>query len=208
MAPMSNSEKVDNRVRLPRDERRALLLSAALEVFTVSGYHAAAMDEIAERAGVSKPVLYQHFPSKLDLYLALLDVHIDSLVFAIQKAIASNKENKNRVKVTVAAYFEFIDDEGGAFRLLFESDMSAEPQVRQRLDRMTYDCAVAVSAVISLDTGFPKEESMVLAIGLIGCAQITARHWLEKDGKINRSEATSLVTNLLWRGISGFPLQS
>lgn len=208
MAPMSNSEKVDNRVRLPRDERRALLLSAALEVFTVSGYHAAAMDEIAERAGVSKPVLYQHFPSKLDLYLALLDVHIDSLVFAIQKAIASNKENKNRVKATVAAYFEFIDDEGGAFRLLFESDMSAEPQVRQRLDRMTYDCAVAVSAVISLDTGFPKEESMVLAIGLIGCAQITARHWLEKDRKINRSEATSLVTNLLWRGISGFPLQS
>jgi len=82
MAPMSNSEKVDNRVRLPRDERRALLLSAALEVFTVSGYHAAAMDEIADRAGVSKPVLYQHFPSKLDLYLALLDVHIDSLVFA------------------------------------------------------------------------------------------------------------------------------
>ena len=208
MAPMSNSEKVDNRVRLPRDERRALLLSAALEVFTVSGYHAAAMDEIADRAGVSKPVLYQHFPSKLDLYLALLDVHIDSLVFAIQKAIASNKENKNRVKATVAAYFEFIDDEGGAFRLLFESDMSAEPQVRQRLDRMTYDCAVAVSAVISLDTGFPKEESMVLAIGLIGCAQITAGHWLEKDGKINRSEATSLVTNLLWRGISGFPLQS
>jgi AcrR family transcriptional regulator len=208
MTPMSNSEKVDNRVRLPRDERRALLLNAALEVFTVSGYHAAAMDEIADRAGVSKPVLYQHFPSKLDLYLALLDVHIDSLVFAIQKAIASNKENKNRVKATVGAYFEFIDDEGGAFRLLFESDMSAEPQVRQRLDRMTYDCAVAVSAVISLDTGFPKEESMVLAIGLIGCAQITARHWLERDGKINRSEATSLVTNLLWRGISGFPLQN
>jgi AcrR family transcriptional regulator len=208
MAPMSNSEKVDNRVRLPRDERRALLLNAALEVFTVSGYHAAAMDEIADRAGVSKPVLYQHFPSKLDLYLALLDVHIDSLVFAIQKAIASNKENKNRVKATVAAYFEFIDDKGGAFRLLFESDMSVEPQVRQRLDRMTHECAVAVSAVISLDTGFPKEESMVLAIGLIGCAQITARHWLERDGKINRTEATSLVTNLLWRGISGFPLQS
>ena len=91
MTPMSNSEKVDSRVRLPRDERRALLLNAALEVFTVSGYHAAAMDEIADRAGVSKPVLYQHFPSKLDLYLALLDVHIDSLVFAIQKAIASIK---------------------------------------------------------------------------------------------------------------------
>ena len=81
---MSNAEIV-NKSRLPRDERRALLLSAALEVFTTAGYHSAAMDEIADRAKVSKPVLYQHFPSKLDLYLAVLDLHIDSLVFEIQK---------------------------------------------------------------------------------------------------------------------------
>ncbi|NDE71520.1 MAG: TetR/AcrR family transcriptional regulator [Actinobacteria bacterium] len=166
------------------------------------------MDEIAERASVSKPVLYQHFPSKLDLYLAVLDMHIDSLVFAIQKAIASTKENKNRVKATIDAYFGFIEGEGEAFRLLFESDMSVEPQVRERLNRMTYECALAVSAVISLDTGLPKEESMILAIGLIGCTQITARHWLEKDVKMNRAQASALVTNLLWRGISGFPLQS
>ena len=208
MKPMSTNDKLDSRARLPRDERRAILLTAALEVFTVSGYHAASMDEIADRANVSKPVLYQHFPSKLDLYIAVLDLHIDSLVFALQKAIASTKENKNRVKATVDAYFGFIYDEEGAFRLLFESDMSVEPQVRERLNRMTYDCAVAVSAVISIDTGFPKEESMMLAIGLIGCAQITARHWLEKEGKIDRAKAASLVTNLLWRGISGFPLHN
>jgi len=208
MKPMSTTERLDGRARLPRDERRALLLSAALEVFTVSGFHAASMDDIADRAEVSKPILYQHFPSKLDLYLAVLDVHIDSLVFAIQKAIASTKENKNRVKATVDAYFGFIDSEGGAFRLLFESDMNVEPQVRQRLNRMTYDCAAAVSAVISIDTGLPKEESMMLAIGLIGCVQITARHWLEKDGKIDRDKASAMVTNLMWRGISGFPKQS
>jgi AcrR family transcriptional regulator len=59
-----------NKGRLPRDERRAQLLAAALEVFTQAGYHSAAMDEIADRAKVSKPVLYQHFPSKLDLYPA------------------------------------------------------------------------------------------------------------------------------------------
>lgn len=204
---MSTTERLDGRSRLPRDERRALLLSAALEVFTVSGFHAASMDDIADRAEVSKPVLYQHFPSKLELYLAVLDLHIDSLVFALQKAIASTKDNKNRVKATVDAYFGFIDSEGGAFRLLFESDMNVEPQVRQRLNRMTYDCAAAVSAVISLDTGLPKEESMMLAIGLIGCAQITARHWLEKDGKIDRDKASAMVTNLMWRGISGFPKQ-
>jgi len=150
--------------RLPKDERRAQLLQAALEAFTQSGYHAASMDEIAERGGVSKPVLYQHFPSKLDLYLAVLDTHIDSLVFAIQKSIASTKANSDRVANTVQAYFDFIDTEGEAFRLLFESDMNVEPQVRERLNRMTYDCAAAVSAVISIDTGLAKESSMLSRI--------------------------------------------
>ena len=191
--------------RLPRDERRAQLLVAALEVFTAAGYHSAAMDEIADRAKVSKPVLYQHFPSKLDLYLAVLDLHIDSLVFAIQKAIAANRENSARVAATVEAYFGFIDSEGEAFRLLFESDMNVEPQVRERLNRMTYDCAAAISAVISIDTGLGKEESMMLAVGIIGTVQTSARHWLDRDGKIDRRRATELVMNLIWRGISGFP---
>ena len=195
----------DKSARLPRDERRAQLLVAALEVFTAAGYHSAAMDEIADHANVSKPVLYQHFPSKLDLYLAVLDLHIDSLVFAIQKAIASNRENSSRVAATVEAYFGFIDNEGEAFRLLFESDMNLEPQVRERLNRMTYDCAAAVSAVISIDTGLGKEESMMLAVGIIGTVQTTARHWLDRDGKIDRQRATELVMNLIWRGISGFP---
>ena len=207
MGPMSTDEiRTDSKGRLPRDERRAQLLNAALEVFTAAGYHSAAMDEIAERAGVSKPVLYQHFPSKLDLYLAVLDIHIDSLVFQIQKAIASTPENANRVRATVDAYFNFIDSEGEAFRLLFESDMSLEPAVHERLNRMTYDCAAAISAVISLDTGLPQEAAMMLGVGLIGSAQITARHWLERDSKLTRQQATDLVSNVIWRGISGFPL--
>ena len=191
--------------RLPRDERRAQLLAAALEVFTAAGYHSAAMDEIADRAGVSKPVLYQHFPSKLDLYLAVLDTHIDSLVFAIQRAIQSTPDNAKRVQATIAAYFDFIEAEGEAFRLLFESDMNIEPAVRERLNRMTYDCAAAVCAVISLDTGLPQEAAMLLGVGLIGSAQVTARHWLERDSKLSREQAQTLATNIIWRGISGFP---
>ena len=65
--------------RLPRSARRKQLLAAAQEVFVANGYHAAAMDDIAERAGVSKPVLYQHFPGKLELYLALLDTQAEAL---------------------------------------------------------------------------------------------------------------------------------
>jgi AcrR family transcriptional regulator len=195
-----------DKARLPRDERRAILLSAALEVFTAAGYHSAAMDEIADRANVSKPVLYQHFPSKLDLYLAVLDLHIDSLVFELQKAISSTPDNEQRVHATVVAYFAFIENEGEAFRLLFESDMNVEPQVRERLNRMTYDTAAAVSAIISNDTGLPKEVAMMLGVGLIGYTQVTARHWLDRDSKLSRQQAVELVENLMWRGISGFPL--
>jgi len=188
-----------------KDERRAILLAAALEVFTQAGYHQAAMDEIADRAHVSKPILYQHFPSKLDLYLAVLDIHIDSLIFEIHKAISMKKNNADRVARTVEAYFNFISNEGEAYRLLFESDMSVEPQVRERLNRMTYDCAAAMSAVISIDTGLPKESAMLLSVGLIGCAQTSARHWMERDGKIDKETAARFVTSLLWKGISGFP---
>ena len=204
--PASPADPLSAKQRLPRDERRAQLLTAALEVFTSAGYHAAAMDEIADRAGVSKPVLYQHFPSKLDLYLAVLDLHVDSLVYTIQRAIASTKDNADRVRATVDAYFNFIEEEGEAYRLLFESDMNVEPAVRERLSRMTYDCAAAVSAIIAADTGIPEEAAMLLGVGLIGTAQFTARYWLERDGRVPRKAAADLVANLQWRGISGYPL--
>src|SRR6202011_3049711 len=121
--------------RLPRHERRRQLLDAALEVFVSQGYHAAAMDDIAERAGVSKPVLYQHFPGKLDLYLALLDQHCESLVDAVRSALASTTDNKLRVAATMEAYFEFVEHKSGAFRLVFESDLTNEPAVRERVNK-------------------------------------------------------------------------
>ena len=77
--------------RLPRSARRAQLLEAAREIFVDNGYHAAAMDDIAERAGVSKPVLYQHFPGKLELYLALLDSACDTVVDAVRDALAEHR---------------------------------------------------------------------------------------------------------------------
>jgi AcrR family transcriptional regulator len=194
----------DEKIRLPRDERRATLLSAALEVFTAAGYHSAAMDEIADQANVSKPVLYQHFPSKLDLYLAVLDIHCEYLVTDIRSAVASTSDNAGRVLATVNAYFDFINREGEAFRLLFESDMAVEPQVRERLNKMSHDCALAFSEAITTDTGIPQDSAMMLAMGLIGTAQTTARYWLAREGQIDRDAAIKLVAALQWRGISGF----
>jgi len=74
------------------------------------------MDDIAERAGVSKPVLYQHFPGKLELYLALLDQSVDELLTAVRQALDSTDDNKQRVAATFTAYFEYVAGEGQAFR--------------------------------------------------------------------------------------------
>src|SRR5213076_3378415 len=142
--------------RLPRHERRRQLLDAALEVFVSQGYHAAAMDDIAERAGVSKPVLYQHFPGKLELYLALLDQHCESLLQSVRTALASTTDNKQRVAATMDAYFAYVEDEGGAFRLVFESDLTNETAVRERVDKVALECAEAISQVIAEDTGLSK----------------------------------------------------
>jgi AcrR family transcriptional regulator len=186
--------------------RRRQLLGAAQEVFVAQGYHSAAMDEIAERAGVSKPVLYQHFPGKLELYLALLEEHADAMVAAVREALASTTDNKQRVAATIEAYFRFVDEDGGAFRLVFESDLTNQPEVRERVEGTTLACAELISQVINEDTGLPGEQSRLLAVGLVGMAQVTARYWLADGGSIPRDAASRLLASLSWRGLGGFPL--
>ena len=208
-AEARSAEATGRGVRLPRQARRAQLLGAAQEVFVAHGYHAAAMDEIALRAGVSKPVLYQHFPSKLELYLALLDQHADALVLKVREALDSTTDNKQRVAASVAAYFDFVDGEGtpgeGAFRLVFESDLRSDPAVRERVERMTQCCVDAIADTIAHDTGFRAEEAQLLSIGLSGLMEVSARWWLSSPDRIPKERAVELLLGLAWRGISGSP---
>ena len=190
---------------MPRRERRAQLLSSALEVFVAQGYHSAAMDDIAERAGVSKPVLYQHFPGKLELYLALLDSSCDQIIENCRLALDSTHDNKLRVGATVDAFFEYVALDTGAFRLVFESDLTNEPAVREHVERVTTECAALIAHVIRDDTGLPDDASYLLAVSLVGMAQVSARFWLKDAGAIPRSEAAALVSALAWRGIRGYP---
>ena len=117
--------------RLPRGARRLQLLRAAQDVFVAQGFHAAAMDDIADRAGVSKPVLYQHFPGKRELYLALLEEHVSELADRVAEAMGGTDDNRARVDGAVGAYYDFIDAEGEAFRLVFESDLRNDDDVRR-----------------------------------------------------------------------------
>ncbi len=191
--------------RLPRSARRKQLLGAALQVFVAHGYHAAAMDDIAERAGVSKPVLYQHFPGKLDLYLALLDQHVGRLGDRVRAALASTSDNKARVEASIAAYFDFVDDPGGAFRLVFESDLRHEPAVAERVELALQVSIDAIADTIARDTGLTRDEAELLSCGLAGLAEVSARWWLASGGTVPKQRAVALLAGLAWRGIGGFP---
>ena len=196
--------------RRPRSARRAQRREAAQEGFVANGYHAAAMDDIAERAGVSKPVLYQHFPGKLDLYLALLDQHVEVLGERVRTALRATADNKQRVEGCIAAYFEFVDDPGGAFRLVFESDLRNDPAVRERVERSLQISVDALADTIARDTGLSREEAELLSCGLAGLAEVSARWWLaneapEGGGRVDKPRAVELLSSLAWRGISGYP---
>jgi AcrR family transcriptional regulator len=207
IAASSSAQTAGRPNRLPRSARRKQLLAAAQEVFVAQGYHSAAMDDIAERAGVSKPVLYQHFPGKLELYLALLDKHCDAIVAKVRSAMAATTDNKDRVRGAVAAYFDFVDHESEAFRLVFESDLRNEPAVRERVERVEQRCIEAIRDTIISDTGVSRPKAELLASGLVGAAETAAQFWLAAGRQVPKADAEALLTALSWRGIASFPLQ-
>jgi AcrR family transcriptional regulator len=197
--------------RLPRSERRAQLLDAAQEVFVAHGYHSAAMDDIADRAGVSKPVLYQHFPSKLELYLALLETQAGTIVAAIKEALGRTDDNRARIHGVLSAYFDFVSGKdnvsSGAYRLVFETDLGNDPGVRERVERTERAIMNAVADTVEAETGLDRLSAELIAITLTGAAQVAARWWLSRDRPIPKEVAVSILESLQWRGISDFPVQ-
>ncbi|MDT5223649.1 MAG: hypothetical protein QOG19_1056 [Mycobacterium sp.] len=192
--------------RLPRDERRGQLLAAASEVFVDRGYHAAGMDEIADRAGVSKPVLYQHFTSKLELYLAVLQRHADNLVSGVRQALRTTTDNRQRVRAAVDAFFDFIEHDGQGYRLIFENDYVTEPQVSAQVKVATEACTDAVFDLISHDSGLEPHRARMIAVGLVAISVDSARYWLNNDRPVSKDDAVEGTVQFIWGGLSHVPL--
>ena len=190
--------------RLPRTARRSQLLDAAREVFVAQGYHAAAMDEIAERAGVSKPVLYQHFPGKHELYMALLQQQATEVVQSVRQGLGASRDNRDRDLGAVSAFFDLVDREGESFRLVFESDVN-DPDVRALVESMHEQCARLIAGLIHEETGLADDECLLLGMALGGLAHTAARFWLSVGRTMPRQEAVRLVARLSWGGLAGFP---
>jgi AcrR family transcriptional regulator len=174
-------------------------------VFVDRGYHAASMDEIADRAGVSKPVLYQHFSSKLELYLAVLAQHVDNLVSGVRQALRTTTDNRQRVRAAVAAFFDFIEHDGQGYRLIFENDYVTEPSVSAQVKVATEACTDAVFDLISHDSALDPHRARMIAVGLVSISVDSARYWLDNDRPLGKDEAVEGTVQFIWGGLSHVP---
>lgn len=194
--------------RMRRAQRRQQVISAASSLFDSAGYHAATMAEIAALAGWSKPIVYRQFSGKLDLYLAVLQEHIDDLTQSVERALRSNTTNRYRVQAAVQAYFDFADQQPAGFRLVLDPDLVNEPSVQWRIGRATDACIGAVTAAIAQDSDLSPARSHLMAAGLVGASQVAARYWLDTGRGMPKADAVAGVVTLCWGGLAAVPLRS
>lgn len=206
--PFFDTEVKHSEVRATKESlRRSAVMRAGLEIFTEKGFHLASMDDIAERAGVSKPILYQHFSSKHELYLGILDERVEAIVQQVRGAIESASTNKTRLEAAISCYFNLIDDADLGYRLIFESDFTMNHDVRARVEDVVSQVSRIVGAEVSKQTGMSLGEANILAGGLSGMAQAAAWRWLRLGRPISIELAISQTLDLAWNGLTSIQVK-
>ena len=188
--------------RLPAAERRQQLVDVALVAFGREGFHLTSMNELAEAAGVTKPVLYQHFGSKRELYLEVLREVGGRMVAEVDKAIAAADSPHQQVEAGFTAYFEWVARERYGFEVLFAGDTRRDPEFLAELGKVETEFATAIASLIVVD-GIDHEHQLLLAYGIVGIAETTCRHWIHADVQLPPAELAKAVSDLAWAGLRG-----
>ena len=188
--------------RLPAPRRRRQLLDTALAVFAERGFHPTSMNEIAEAAGVTKPVLYQHFRSKRDLYREVLTDVGAHLLDEITKATTSARGPREQVELGFAAYFRFVAEHEPAYRVLFGGGARRDEEFSEMVGKVEAAAAEAIAALIDVP-GLSGDDRRLLAHGIIGLAEGTSRLWMTQEPTASPDELARVVADLAWRGLRG-----
>jgi len=189
-------------MRLPAAERREQLLRTAVTVFAEHGYHATSMNDVAEAAGVTKPVLYQHFSSKRQLFIELLEDIGAELRSTIAKATADAAGPRLQIEQGFRAYFRFVEESTDAFRVLFGSGARRDPEFSSFARAVERSIAETIAELIVVE-GEPAPQRLVLAHGLVGMTEAASRYWLAHDREPGVDELASQLSQLAWSGLRG-----
>jgi AcrR family transcriptional regulator len=200
--------------RLSAVERRRQLSAVALTLFAERGYRATTMEDVAEAAGVTKPLVYQHFSSKRALYLELVDAVARDLVSAVDRATASADGPRQQVEQGFAAYFHMVVTHEAAFRVLFGRADEQDEELGEALRRVEDALAETIDPLIA--AGLDAAHRRFLAYAVVGMAEGASRHWLAThaaaetgngagtNGRTPEVEAQQLarrLADLAWAGL-------
>jgi AcrR family transcriptional regulator len=185
-------------------DRRAAILDASRSAFADTGYHETSLDAVAERAGVSKALLYEHFSSKRELYVAMLEMHVQELIERISAAVAGAEPGEARMHAGLEAFFGFVEERRGAWRIMFRN--SDDPDVAVRLDRLRDQVAAAIVQLMSEEAArrgldFPELPQLVemIAQQMVGAMQSLA-DWWDLHRKIPKDEVIQAAMDFAWVG--------
>jgi AcrR family transcriptional regulator len=191
--------------RLTAEQRRQQLFAVALDLFAQRGYRATTMDDIAERAGVTKPLLYQHFSSKRALYLELVDSIAQDLLTAIRRALIQAEGPRQQVELGFAAYFKLVVSNEAEFRLLYGRDHADDLELGRALRTVEDAIAEAIDPLIA--AGLDDGHRRLLAYGIVGMAEGASRQFIanrpvtddEADEEAQR--LAGRMADLAWAGL-------
>lgn len=188
--------------RLPRSERRAQLLECALEMFGANGYHETSMVDVASHAGVTKPVLYQHFTSKHELFAEVLRLAGADMEQRFADAVQLTMAPRERVEAGFRAFIDFYSDRPMAFRVLFGEASHASPEFIAVTRRLETVIAEQIAVLITTKNT-TEADRLLLAHAILGLVHGVSRHWLDTEGPPDRAHAARLMTDLAWLGLRG-----
>ena len=192
-----------NSTRMRSEDRRRQLLDVSCDVFADRGFSATIMDDVAFAAGVTKPVLYQHFESKRALFIAVLEDCGERLIGSILNSTREGGTLKEQMTQGFKAYFNFVKNDDAGFRLLFGSSARNDTDFAEVTNKVLDRFADSVTSLIIEDV--PKEERSLLAHALIGMAESAARYaYLSGESdKVSEDQLNAWVTTLAWKGLRG-----
>ncbi|MFF2395334.1 TetR/AcrR family transcriptional regulator [Nocardia sp. NPDC058114] len=205
---MSANTQRHNKVMTRRIARRNQLLDIAREAFVAKGYHGVTMALLARRADVTKPVLYDYFSSKLDLYLTVVQCMLDDLVATVDRALGSAETDRKVVDSTVAVFFDLIDHEGiSSLTLVFGGGVPSEPSVELRVRAALSSCAGAIAERLCPHDS-EQARARMLAFGLVGASLTAASDWHRAGMLVPKHHAVEAISTLCWHGLHGLDIRS
>lgn len=181
--------------RLTSDKRREQLVAVAAELFAKGGYEATTMDQVAQAAGVTKPLLYQHFDSKHALYEELITSAATTLLNGLTVAASPDSSPREKVEHGFAVYFSMLVSDDVSFRLLLAE--STDEDIARHLDAIEHALIEFVDPLI--DAGLEPDHRRLLAAAVVGTAKSAATFWLDESNDVAAEDAAEVAARLARR---------